>query len=167
MRAGWSLTLLLQVNSLVTDRLMLQQSLDQARAELAEERRRTEEAEERAQRLEREASEAKEKCEEFERRLREEGMSSSGVGSIHSDQDSGKHSDTSLVISRFVTVIQTNPHPTSLQRGLLGRDRQGQQVLPQEGAREPASGAPGEGGDSDLSLGGGAGGGGAGCLRGA
>ena len=48
-------------------------------------------------------SQAKEKVEEYERRLREEGMSSSGVGSIHSDQDSGKHSDNSLVISRCVT----------------------------------------------------------------
>ena len=45
-------------------------------------------------------SQSKEKLEDYERRLREEGLSSSGVGSIHSDQDSGKHSDNSLVISR-------------------------------------------------------------------
>ena len=50
-------------------------------------------------------SQAKEKVEEYERRLREEGMSSSGVGSIHSDQDSGKHSDNSLVISRYCVHI--------------------------------------------------------------
>ena len=50
-------------------------------------------------------SQAKEKVEEYERRLREEGMSSSGVGSIHSDQDSGKHSDNSLVISRYCVLV--------------------------------------------------------------
>ena len=91
----------IQVNSLVTDRVLLQRSLEQLRGELEEERRRREEAEERSARLGREVSQAKEKVEEFERRLREEGMSSSGVGSIHSDQDSGKHSDNSLVISRY------------------------------------------------------------------
>ena len=32
-------------------------------------------------------------------------MSSSGVGSIHSDQDSGKHSDNSLVISRYICIL--------------------------------------------------------------
>ena len=104
-----------QVNSLVTDRVLLQRSLEQLRGELDEERRRREEAEERAARLGREVrdsrfrihsaiffkvSQSKEKLEDYERRLREEGMSSSGVGSIHSDQDSGKHSDNSLVISR-------------------------------------------------------------------
>ena len=88
---------------MVTDRVLLQRSLEQLRGELEEERRRREEAEERSSRLGREAGEVKEKCEEYERRLREEGMSSSGVGSIHSDQDSGKHSDNSLVISRCVT----------------------------------------------------------------
>merc|ERR1719382_51106 len=89
----------IEVNSLVTDRVLLQRSLEQLRGELDEERRRREEAEERAARLGREVSQAKEKVEDYERRLREEGMSSSGVGSIHSDQDSGKHSDNSLVIS--------------------------------------------------------------------
>ena len=95
----------IQVNSLVTDRVLLQRSLEQLRGELEEERRRREEAEERSARLGREVSQAKEKVEEFERRLREEGMSSSGVGSIHSDQDSGKHSDNSLVISRYCNCI--------------------------------------------------------------
>ena len=46
--------LLLQVNSLVTDRVLLQRSLEQLRGELDEERRRREEAEERAARLGRE-----------------------------------------------------------------------------------------------------------------
>ena len=43
-----------QVNSLVTDRVLLQRSLEQLRGELDEERRRREEAEERAARLGRE-----------------------------------------------------------------------------------------------------------------
>ena len=93
------------MNSLVTDRVLLQRSLEQLRGELEEERRRREEAEERSARFGREVSQAKEKVEEYERRLREEGMSSSGVGSIHSDQDSGKHSDNSLVISRYKCIL--------------------------------------------------------------
>ena len=93
------------MNSLVTDRVLLQRSLEQLRGELEEERRRREEAEERSARLGREVSQAKEKVEEYERRMREEGMSSSGVGSIHSDQDSGKHSDNSLVISRYICIL--------------------------------------------------------------
>ena len=97
------------MNSLVTDRVLLQRSLEQLRGELEEERRRREEAEERSARLGREVSQAKEKVEEYERRLREEGMSSSGVGSIHSDQDSGKHSDNSLVISRYVLHCILDP----------------------------------------------------------
>ena len=106
----------IQVNSLVTDRVLLQRSLEQLRGELEEERRRREEAEERSARLGREVSQAKEKVEEYERRMREEGMSSSGVGSIHSDQDSGKHSDNSLVISRYKCILEPptrnseNPH---------------------------------------------------------
>ena len=93
------------MNSLVTDRVLLQRSLEQLRGELEEERRRRKDAEDRAARLGGEVSQAKEKVEEYERRLREEGMSSSGVGSIHSDQDSGKHSDNSLVISRYCVLV--------------------------------------------------------------
>merc|ERR1719192_2981505 len=78
----------IEVNSLVTDRVLLQRSLEQLRGELEEERRRRKDAEDRAARLGGEVSQSKEKSEDYERRLREEGMSSSGVGSIHSDQDS-------------------------------------------------------------------------------
>ena len=49
----------LQVNSLVTDRVLLQRSLEQLRGELDEERRRREEAEERAARLGREVRESR------------------------------------------------------------------------------------------------------------
>ena len=101
------------MNSLVTDRVLLQRSLEQLRGELEEERRRREEAEERSARLGREVSQAKEKVEEYERRMREEGMSSSGGGSIHSDQDSGKHSDNSLVISRYnLASLRNSENPT-------------------------------------------------------
>ena len=51
--------LLLQVNSLVTDRVLLQRSLEQLRGELDEERRRREEAEERAARLGREVRDSR------------------------------------------------------------------------------------------------------------
>ena len=49
----------LQVNSLVTDRVLLQRSLEQLRGELDEERRRREEAEERAARLGREVRDSR------------------------------------------------------------------------------------------------------------
>jgi hypothetical protein len=88
------------VNSLVTDRVLLQQSLERVRGELEAERGRRAEAEGRAARAAGEAREVRARCQQAERRLREEGLSSSGVGSIHSDHDSGKHSDNSLVISR-------------------------------------------------------------------
>ena len=51
--------LLLQVNSLVTDRVLLQRSLEQLRGELDEERRRREEAEERVARLGREVRDSR------------------------------------------------------------------------------------------------------------
>lgn len=89
----------IEVNTLVTDRLLLQRNVDKLRGEILEERRRREQAEVREENLRRELTDMRERCEQAERRLREEGLSSSGLGSVHSDQDSGKHSDISLAIS--------------------------------------------------------------------
>ena len=83
----------LDVNSLVTDKFIMQKSLDKAKTDLESLRQKYQELELKHRKMLTEFSATKAKCDCYESRWVE------GASSETSDQDSGKHSDTSLVNS--------------------------------------------------------------------
>ena len=83
----------LDVNSLVTDKFIMQKSLDKAKTDLESLRQKYQELELKHRKMLTEFSATKAKCDCYEGRWVE------GASSETSDQDSGKHSDTSLVNS--------------------------------------------------------------------
>ena len=83
----------LDVNSLVTDKFIMQKSLDKAKTDLESLRQKYQELELKHRKMLTEFSASQAKCDCYEGRWVE------GASSETSDQDSGKHSDTSLVNS--------------------------------------------------------------------
>ena len=89
----------LDVNSLVTDKFIMQKSLDKAKTDLESLRQKYQELELKHRKMLTEFSASQAKCDCYESRWVE------GASSETSDQDSGKHSDNSLVISRYICIL--------------------------------------------------------------
>ena len=87
----------IDVNSLVTEKFMIQKALDKAKTDFESLTKKYQDLEMRHRKIMNEYNVTKAKCDSFQEYG--EGRWVEGANSEHSDQDSGKHSDTSLVNS--------------------------------------------------------------------
>jgi len=89
----------IDVNALVTEKLLIQRTLDKAKTDLESLRKKYQDLELKHKKVVNEYSQAIAKCDSYEDQLIQTRWVEGGNSETNSDHDSGKHSDNSLIIS--------------------------------------------------------------------
>lgn len=89
----------IDVNALVTEKLLIQRTLDKAKTDLESLRKKYQDLELKHKKMVNEYTQAIAKCDSYEDQLNQTRWVEGGNSETNSDHDSGKHSDNSLVIS--------------------------------------------------------------------